>query len=159
MTDRRLPRGKVGLGDLARVFVSEGPGLQRFVAELLGYSVEPLPVAESPSPPPPPIDAGAVPEIELDETTFIPPSNLPDIPFLYADSFKAEHRDPLRVKPPVERVPITGPNRSPENATVHAAGDRRVHSYRNPGRHAHTLIERRTGRRSDRRTLGSRSIS
>jgi hypothetical protein len=114
MTDRRLPRGKVGLGDLARVFVSEGPGLQRFVAELLGYSVEPLPVAESPSPPPPPIDAGAVPEIELAETTFIPPSNLLDIPFLYADSFKAEHRDPLRVKPPVERIPITGPNRSPE---------------------------------------------
>jgi len=114
MTDRRLPRGKVGLGDLARAFVADGPDLQRFVADLLGYDpVEPRPVAALPSQPPP-IAPGAGPEIDRPEPTFVPPANIPGIPFWYAGSFKAEPRDPARAKETVERVRIPVPDRPPE---------------------------------------------
>ena len=39
MTRSVLPRGQVGIADLARVFAIDGPELQRFVAGLLGYEI------------------------------------------------------------------------------------------------------------------------
>ena len=163
MTRNPLPRGQVGIADLARVFAIDGPELQRFVAGLLGYeivdappefakmieqqeawSIGPLP--QEPTVPPNP--------------WFVPVSEYPAVPFWYAHSFKIEPREasPDRRRETAGRALVDENSPPCPKGAVPSAGERRGCTNDAPKRQPVAGVWDGTRRRSDRRPLGPRAV-
>jgi hypothetical protein len=90
------PRGQVGIADLARVFATDGPELQRFVAGMLGFEiVEAAPELGEDFAQRRPASIVSSPQERAAPAgpSFVPISDYPAMPFWYADTFAIVPRE------------------------------------------------------------------